>query len=117
MYGSINFRKGERRWRDIAEDMDKFEPNWDAAMQYLREGHAYWLRSWENLPASDLEMDVPHHSGKLRPAWRMIQTVVDHDGYHADQISMLRYAVSESDSHPPSSADDVRRSCVNLPNW
>jgi uncharacterized damage-inducible protein DinB len=116
-YGSIGFKNAEVRWRDLAERLDAFEPDWERAAEFLKEAHHYWMQSWEGLREEDLEAERPHFSGKLWPAWRLITTVIHHDSYHAAQIAMLRYGVGESATPPPSSAEDIRTYCRDLPNW
>lgn len=117
MYGSIAFRNGELRWRECAEHLDAFEPNWEKAHAYLVDSHEYWLSTWAKLADDDLMRKVPHFSGTVWPVWRILQTVIHHDAYHAGQIAMLRYAVAATDKPPPSSAEDIRTHCRNLPNW
>lgn len=115
IYGSCAFRNTEIRWRDLAARLDEFEPSWAAARAYLDEAHAYWMASWEHL--EDIEAEVPRFSGELWPAWKIIHTVTHHDGWHGGQIAMLRYGVAESNDPPPSSADDIRKYCAELPSW
>jgi len=47
MYGSIAFRQGEVRWRDCADQVERFEPSWAAALEYLAESQRYWLGTWD----------------------------------------------------------------------
>ncbi|HRI43199.1 MAG TPA: DinB family protein [Fimbriimonadaceae bacterium] len=117
MYASQAFRDLEVRWRDLADRLDGFEPNWAAALDYLDEAHEYWRAAWENLADDDLEQDVPHFSGRLWPAWKIIATIVGHDAYHAGQVALLRYAVSPATSPPDSVAEDIRTHCSSLPGW
>lgn len=117
IYGSVGFRNSEIRWRDVAERMDAFEPSWEAALAYLDEAHAYWLSTWANLDDEDLTKEIPRFSGNLWPAWRIIQTVIDHDSYHAGQIPVILFATSGSDSPPPTTASDIRQYCRELPSW
>ena len=115
MYGSTGFRGTEVRWRDCAERVASFEPSWTAALAYLNEAHKYWMDSWADL--TDVESEVLHFRGRLWPAWKIINTVNDHDSYHAGQIAVIRYAGTESSTPPPSSAEDIRQSCGDLPGW
>lgn len=117
MYASLAFRKGEIRWRDCAERLDAFEPSWDAALAYLDEAQHYWMNSWQSLEDADLEREVLHFSGKQWPTWKIIRMQNYHDAYHGGQIAVLRYAVRETDTYPPSSAEDIRKYCASLPNW
>lgn len=117
MYGSIGFRNMEIRWRDCADRIEKFEPSWAAALDYLSEAQRYWMSSWDALEDSNLEDEVPHFSGKAWPVWKILRTVIHHDDYHAGQIAMLRYGVGESDKPPLSVAEDIRKYCAELPSW
>lgn len=117
MYGSDAFRNREKRWRDIAVQVETFEPNWKAALDYLHESQRYWMESWASLAEGDLEKEVPHFSGKHWPAWKIICMMIHHDAYHAGQIAVLRYAVGESSQPPPSVAEDIRKYCSELPSW
>ncbi len=117
VYGSVAFRRSEVRWRDCADRMDKFEPNWKLATDYLDEAHKYWVSSWSSTMDTDLENEVPHFSGAQWPVWRIVQMVTHHDSYHAGQIAVLQYAVAESDLPPASGAEDIRTHCKDLPSW
>ncbi len=117
MYGSVGFRDSELRWRDVAAQMDAFEPDWDAAMAYLHASHRYWMDAWAGLTDGDLESLRPIPSGGERPAWRIVELLNHHDSYHAGQIALLRYAVGTTDVPPPTSGDDIRKYCADLPHW
>jgi uncharacterized damage-inducible protein DinB len=117
MYGSVGFRNTEIRWRDCGDDMERFEPSWTAALDYLNESHRYWLTTWAALEDADLDVGRPHFRGVTWPAWKIIARMIQHDSYHAGQIAVLRYATGESDMPPPSAAADIRKSCPDLPSW
>jgi hypothetical protein len=117
MYASLSFNDSELRWRDIAERLDAFEPDWQAALGFLREGHEYWMRSWAELDDEALLQEVPHFSGRVWPIWQSIRTMNHHDAWHGGQIVMLRYGVAESGQKPESVAEDIREHCVYLPSW
>lgn len=117
MYASQAFRDLEIRWRDLADRLAGFEPNWAAALDYLDEAQDYWLGAWGHLTDDDLDREVLHFSGRLWPAWKIIATVVAHDSYHAGQVAMLRYAVSPTTSPPELVAEDIRTHCSSLPGW
>lgn len=117
IYGSVAFRNSEIRWRDCADDLDKIEPSWEAAVEYLEESHQYWMASWADLADADLEREFLHFRHRMVPAWKLIHTVIDHDTHHGAQISLIRYAIGESDVPPPSSAEDIRNSCKDIPSW
>jgi uncharacterized damage-inducible protein DinB len=117
MYGSIGFRDTEVRWRDLADRVERFEPSWQAARELLDEAQRYWLSCIEPITDADLHRVVPHFSGKLLPAWRIMQIMIHHDSYHAGQIAMLRSAVTGSDVRPSSVAGDLKTHCSALPSW
>src|SRR5579872_1942103 len=79
MYGSVAFRHSEIRWRHCADQVERFEPSWPAALEYLAESQRYWLGTWGSLTDDDLESDVPHFSGKTWPAWKIIRMMTHHD--------------------------------------
>lgn len=116
MYGSIGFRNTERRWREIADDFDRIEPNWDAAVTYLQEAHQYWQSSWANLTDEDLETERPRFE-TLWPTWKIIDVVTRHDSYHAGQIALLRYALGPTETPPTSQAEDIRTHCAGFTAW
>src|SRR5215472_9702114 len=72
IYGSIAFCHSEIRWRDCANQVERFEPSWPAALEYMAESQRYWLGTWESLTDDDLERDVQHFSGKSWPVWKII---------------------------------------------
>jgi len=113
--GSVCFRNTEIRWRDLAEQIAAFEPNWEAALNYMRRGHEYWMASWAEI--SDIEEIRPTNWKKDLPAWQILQVISQHDSYHAGQIAMLRYAVGESAEKPPSVVADINEHCRNLAAW
>ena len=117
MYASAAFRETEVRWRDLAERVASFEPSWSAAMEYLAEAQEYWLSSWTPLTDSELDGEVKHPQGAMWPAWKIVRMMVHHDSYHAGQVAMLRYAVGESEAHPPSVAEDIRKYCADSVSW
>ncbi|MCW5935754.1 MAG: hypothetical protein KIT11_00410 [Fimbriimonadaceae bacterium] len=116
-FGSIAFRGGELRWRDIADELEAAEKTWETARTYLAEAHRYWLDSWAHLDGEGLRAEAPHFSGQRWPVWRIVQTVTLHDAYHAGQVALVRAVAPPSDMPPPSAAEDVRTHCCELPNW
>src|SRR5207249_4679800 len=100
-----------------ADQVERFEPSWSAAVEYLRESQEYWLSTWAGLTDEDLEREVPHFSGKLWPVWKIIRMVIHHDAWHGGQIAVLRYAMPESTTPPGSVAEDIRKYCSELPSW
>lgn len=117
MYGSVGWRGSEQRWRDLAAQVDGFEPDWKAALAYLRESHDYWMSCWAGLTDDELAVMRPIPSGRSMETWRIVEMVNHHDSYHAGQIAVLRYANGESSVPPPSVGDDIRQYCRELPNW
>jgi len=117
MYGSVAFRNGEIRWRDVADQVAEFEPSWEAAKAYLNKSQEYWMSSWSGLKDADLEMEFRHFRGKHWPAWKILRMMSYHDSYHGGQIPILRYALRKSKEPPPSVAEDLRNCCRDLPDW
>lgn len=116
-YGSICFRNSEIRWRDIADHIEAFEPSWQGALDYLKEGQEYWMLGWATLTEGHLDNIVPTNYKEDLPAWRMIQIMNHHDAYHAGQIAVIRYATVETDTHPMSQAEDIRQHCRESKHW
>ena len=117
LYGSCAFRNLEIRWRDLADEVEKFEPSWPTAMEYLSKAQKYWLDTWADLTDDDLDREFPRFRGELWPAWKLIETVIQHDVYHSGQIALIRYATQGSSTPPPSVAEDIRKYCADLPSW
>ena len=115
-YGSICFRDTEIRWRDVANQIGGFEPSWTAALDYLQRGHRYWMESWADI--EDIEAMRPTNwaVGEC-PAWKIIQTMNQHDSYHAGQVWLLRYGCPPTDVPPSSEADDLRTWCRDSKYW
>jgi hypothetical protein len=115
VYGSIAFRGTEIRWRDAADRIEAFEPNWDGAMEFIRASHEYWMASWADV--TDFEELRPTNYKEPWSAFRLIDQMNHHDSYHAGQVAILRYAIGESDVPPPSSAEDIRKYCRDSVHW
>lgn len=117
MYGSICFRGTEIRWREMADRIERFEPDWPAALRFLEEGHSYWMDSWADLDSARLADEAPHHSGEPRPIWKLLATVIHHDAYHGGQIAAIRASVQPSKEPPLSTAEDIRTYCADLASF
>ena len=117
MYGSCAFRNQEITYRDVAAKLDEFEPDWEATLKFLGEAHRYFMASWADLRPEDLEKEFGTIWGKQWPAWKIIETVNQHNAYHAGQIAAIRYATIGSDAIPESYAEDIRKYCPELPSW
>lgn len=117
MYGSVAFRNSDIRWREVADQVAAFEPDWAAAKDYLTKSHEYWMSTWAELADKDLELEVRHFRGKKWPVWKILRMMTYHDAYHGGQIPVLRYALTQSKVHPPSVAEDLRNCCRDLPDW
>jgi hypothetical protein len=117
MYASSCFLDGKYKWRDVAEEVESFEPNWNAAVEYLKKAQGIWMESWADFSDEELVKEVSQIRGRRVPAHRIIGLVTHHDGWHGGQIAILRYAVTETDQKPPSEAADIREHCRELPNW
>lgn len=116
-YASICFRNTELRWRDVADEIEKFEFSWSAAMEYLESSHQYWMESWADLTHERLEEMRPTNFKTDWPAWKLIQMVNHHDSYHAGQIAVIRYGVKATTEHPESQAEDIRKYCADSKHW
>lgn len=116
MYASSAFG-ASHRWSELADRVASFEPAWTNAVEFLKEGHKVWMESWANLSDEDLMIEVADIRGRLVPAHKIISILTHHDGWHGGQIVMLRYAVGETEVHPPSTAEDIRTYCKDLPLW
>lgn len=117
MYASAAFTGGEIRWRECAERYEAIGSNWAKSVEDLKEAHQYWMASWANLTPDQLEDERENIRGKLRPAWKLIQIVTNHDMYHSGQIEVLKVSLGPSTVPPPSSAEDIRQYCRELPLW
>lgn len=116
-YASFAFHQTEIRWRDLADRMDSIEPDWDKAMAFIREAHEYWMNSWVALTDEQLAELVPTNYRDPWPADCLIDQMSHHDSYHAGQIAVLRYALPETTTPPPSVADDIRTYCRESVHW
>lgn len=117
IYGSVGFRNTELRFRDLADQLEAFEPSWPATLEYLDKAHEYWMASWGDLREDQLEELRPCQQGRDEPIRWHIAMLTHHDSYHAGQIAMLRYGVGETDVKPPSYAEDIRKYCKELKCW
>ena len=117
MYASSAFKGTEIRWRDVADEIESFEPSWTSAQEYLKAAQKYWMESWAHLADEDLLRDVQRPQGNWKPAWEIVYTVLGHDAYHAGQVALLRCAGQASSTPPPSVAEDLRKHCPGLPTW
>ena len=117
IYGSIAFRGSEIRWRDCMDRLEKIGTSWNETLAYLDEAHAYWLASWESLAEEDLDADFLHFRGDRRPGWKIIATVIHHDGYHAGQIALLAASLAPTSVPPDLQLDEERALLMELPSW
>jgi uncharacterized damage-inducible protein DinB len=114
---SIMFGKSLYRWRDLYEDVQKFEPNWERAVEFLHESHRIWMDAWADLSDDQLDEMRPTDWGSDRLITEILRITSQHDAYHAGQIAVLRYAIGESTEKPPSIAEDILKYCRDLPHW
>ena len=115
--GSVCFRSGEYRWRDLFEEVQTFEPNWERALEFLNDAHRYWMESWADLTDDRLTELRPTNWSSDRTVVDILRIVSQHDSYHAGQIAVLRYGAVESAEHPPSISEDILKYCRDLPYW
>lgn len=117
MCGSVGFRNTEIRWSQLADRIEKFEPNWEAAVAFLNEAHEYWVDSWSHLSDEQLTVEIPTNYGTATPAWRTIRLVHHHDSYHSGQIAAIRYIATPTTENPLSQAEDIRQHCKEMIAW
>lgn len=117
MYASAAFLDGKYRWSRLADEIESFEPSWEAAVDYLKRSQEVWINSWKDLSDEELTKEVANFRGKMVPVHELITIQNHHDGWHGGQIVMLRYAIGESEEKPPSYAEDIRKYCAELPLW
>jgi uncharacterized damage-inducible protein DinB len=72
--------------------------NRDAAVEWLKEAHAYLLESFETME-DDSELDEmrPAHWGELLPTRVLMSIVLEHDTYHAGEINRGRALLQGND--------------------
>ena len=70
-----------------------------AAVDWLREGHAYLTGSIREL-ADDAELDAPRktHWGEMVPTRLLIVNMIEHDLYHAGEINHARALLENDDA-------------------
>ena len=69
-----------------------------AAIEWLREAHAYLTDCIRELP-DDVELDVPRkaHWGEMAPTYDLIVIMLEHDLYHAGEINRTRALLQQDD--------------------
>ena len=117
MYGSTAFRETEMRWRTCFDQLEAMGASWQANLDYLAEAHQYWLSTWANLKDSDLDSNFTHFRGVKWPGWKVIETVTQHDVYHAGQVALLASALVSTDQPPDLRLDEERKCVMDLPGW
>ena len=117
VYASIAFRGTEIRWRDCADELASFEPDWEGAMRFIEKSHEYWMDSWRDLSDSQLMDICPTNYAEDMPAAEWIDIVHHHDSYHAGQIGLLRASALEPRDAPESVAADIRQYCRDSKHW
>ncbi len=68
------------------------------ATEWLREAHAYLIRAIDELP-DDAELEQPRkaHWGEMVPTLWLIDTMHEHDVYHAGEINKTRALLQDDD--------------------
>lgn len=117
VYASIAFRGTEIRWRDCADELESFEPDWEKTMKFIERAHLYWMDSWRELSDAQLLEICPTNYAKDMPAIEWIDIVHHHDSYHAGQIGLLRASKLEPRDKPELIADDIRQHCRDSKHW
>ena len=72
------------------------------ATAWLKEAHAYLIEAMDELP-DDQELDRPRkaHWGQMAPTLLLIDTMFEHDLYHAGEINKTRALLQGDDGKPP----------------
>ncbi len=76
----------------------------EAAVEWLREGHAYLQAAIDTLPDdSELDADRKAHWGGMVPTILLIDIMHEHDVYHAGEINRTRGMLQGKDgwAYPP----------------
>ena len=100
MYANHAFRGGDL---DYSDDPATPPPGRvatiDAAVEWLREGHAYLTEGIREL-SDDGELEVARktHWGGLLPTYHIVVTILEHDLYHAGEINRTRALLQDDDA-------------------
>ena len=98
----------EIRLRDVTQRTIEIGTDWNAAKVYLEEGQAYWLAGLLQLGNSDLDNVAPTNWGDQWPLWKIINSMIFHDHYHAGQIALTRtVAANATEPPPPISEEEI----------
>ncbi len=107
MYAEYAFRDGALTWRDISKRAREVEPHLTKAIDWLKEAHEFWMRSWEGLSDGELTASRKTNWGEDWPTERIITAMIHHDVYHTGQIWVMRAQLPKDprDVEPVSEAD------------
>jgi uncharacterized damage-inducible protein DinB len=98
----------EIRLQAVTQRTIEIGTDWETAKQYLTESQEYWLSSWQGLSDEQLEDLVATNWGDQWPLWKVFQTMIAHDHYHAGQIALIRTVAAEPTEPPaPISEEEI----------
>ena|SRR5687768_10946630 len=106
LYASAAFYEMEIRLRQVTDRTIAIGHDWDAAKAYLVESQDYWINSWKDVEAASLEEMVATNWGEQWPLWKVLDTVIGHDHYHAGQIALTRSVAPIATEPPPATSDE-----------
>ena len=100
MYGNHGFRGGDLDYSDDpATPPPERLATIDAAVAWLREGHAYLTGCIRELDDDrELEVERRAHWGGFVPTYHIVVTMLEHDLYHAGEINRTRALLQDDDA-------------------
>jgi len=117
IYGSAAFRSLDVRFRDCFARMEEIGTSWDGTVKFLGDSQAYWMAAWADLADEELDAGRASFRGDLRPTWKLIGTVTQHDAHHLGQIQMLGAVLTPAVSPPDMELEEEKKHCLDLPSW
>jgi hypothetical protein len=100
MYGNHAFGDGKMTWAEYSPRWESLPPK-DEMISWLREGHKYF-RGLVAALENDYELMTPRKAnwGEEYPTRWLIQTIIEHDLYHAGEINHIRGLAEGTDAWP-----------------
>lgn len=103
IYANHGFRDASMDYGDppATPPMERLA-NRESAVAWLKEAHTYFLEAVRDLP-DDTELDRPRkaHWGRMVPTLLLIDTMHEHDLYHAGEINRTRAILQDNDEGLP----------------
>jgi hypothetical protein len=97
MYHDQAFGDGRYTWDDPPVAGGDALAAIPSAIAWLREGHERLRRGIAALDDDELLRPRPHHSGTARETRWIVQTMIEHDLYHAGEINYIRALRQQND--------------------